>query len=197
VSAFFSLLFVIAAGHPPDPTPVADTRAVLDAVIAHEADGHGASRARIRCFRPRLAAATLGVIRDVNATGPSELPMLIPSLDWQEVSRGAIGAPVPEAKRQALNAAVRSIVTGPRAYAAAERIDRSRLANSLRFCSGRPAANSSGLVIELRSPSFGEGFAFVGISIECGLLCGAGLLYALERRGAAWQIVAVAGEWAG
>lgn len=188
-------LLAFAASAQPAPTPAptaADAQAALGAVAAYEARGRG----RGACAAPRTDGATFAVIRNGNAENGSELPMLIPAPDWRSPRRGgeSPAAALPAATRRALTAAVRDLVTGPLLPDLAPGIDPAVPRRPLRPCAGDPAA--AGRSIAFSSPSFGGGFAFVADRFACESPCAGGRLYALARRGAAWEIVALVHDWA-
>jgi hypothetical protein len=186
----------------------ADARAVIAAVLTHQASMRGVESAAGTCVEPSLAGppAPPGAEEDVMVPNhavrigfrwhlPEGPPLVRPPPQFRsdgrpqrrerrpEVPLPAALAPDLGQRLDAARAAAAPVAIGE--------IDATWVPAPLRL---RDGARDCG-PLTLSAPAFTGDIAFVETAYACGTTCGNGSLYALQRREGRWEVVGVADIW--
>jgi hypothetical protein len=182
-----------------------DAEAVARTVLARDTRHFADSPAGRSCVSAAMNETTFDPMRrnwdsiapksNPHAQGGPKAPFSAVSdlLWWERLARGTSKAPVPLVDSRMARALSSSIA---RILAAGERppwfrtIDPSWLPAGVGLC--EPGVEQRVLILD--SPVVDGDTAFIGTEYRCPL-CGQGLIYALRRTAAGWQIVAVHEEW--
>lgn len=188
-----------------------DARAVLAAVLAHQAAMRGLESAAQTCVAAQLAPPP--------AAAGAEDPMLPDHavriyFQWHVPEAAAVVRPPPQPRPegQRRRRARPPEVVLPAAVPAelAQRLDALRVQAAQSNAAPAVSAVDGSLLtapmqlqdmnrgcapLQLSAPGFAGDAAFVETAYECGTTCGNGNLYALERREGRWAVVAVADIW--
>lgn len=208
----FSVFFLAAALasaplHAQNAPETADARAVIAAVLAHQASMRGAEGAAGTCVERALAGPPAAPGADDPMVPnhavrigfrwhlPEQPPLVRPPPQFRpdgrqqrrerrpEVPLPAALAPELAQRLDALRAEA--------APAALEEIDATLVPAPLRL---RDGARDCG-PLTLSAPAFAGDAAFVEFAYACGTVCGNGGLYALQRREGRWEVVGVGDIW--
>jgi hypothetical protein len=206
---------LLAAGlvaAPLQAQPADDARAVIAALLAHEAASRGPESGAQTCVAPPLVGLP---------PAPGEEDQMAPDravrirFQWHEppppaVLRPAVPRPEPGERRQRrrerpepvpLPAALAPEVA---AQLDAKRIEaESAVAVSLRQVDEAmvPAPlrlqrpNDDCAQLSLSIPAMAADTAFVAVNYACGPVCGNGGIYALQRREDGWRVIAIGDTW--
>jgi hypothetical protein len=205
-------LALVAAQAPPAP-PEDEGRAVIAALLAHEAAVRGPEGGAETCVNAMMAAPP-------TAAGTDDDDMMPPNavrirFQWHEAPPPARVRPPPPAyipgQRHGRRPAPEPIPAPPAlAQTEAARLDALRAEAVPAIGAAAVRQLDADLVpaplylrrgyedcaaLTLSRPAFANNVAFVETGFACGGLCGNGSLYALERRDGRWQIVGVADIW--
>ena len=191
----------------------ADSRAVLAAVLAHQASMRGLESAAQTCVVPALAAAPA-------PPGAGEDDPMLPDhavriyFQWHVPEAAAAIRPPPQPRPEgqrrhreraapvelpaAVPAGLAQQLDALRTQAAHNatepgiaEVDEALLTPPMRL----QDMGSGCAPLQLSAPAFAGDAAFVETAFACGTTCGNGSLYALQRREGRWQVVAVADIW--
>jgi hypothetical protein len=199
----------------PGPATAADARAVLAAVLAHQAALRGPEGGAETCVAEALngppAAPGTAAEDDPmqpdhavriyfqwhvpDAPPPRRAPPPPDPAPGQRRNRQRPGPPPPPpaplaaAEAEHLNALRAEAARTPAARAAD--IDAALVPPPLRL--QRP--NDDCDLLTLSTPAFAGDAAFVELAYACGTVCGNGGLYALQRREGQWHLVGIADIW--
>lgn len=192
-----------------------DARAVVAALLAHQASIRGAEGAAQTCVQAAMAGPPVapGAGAD-DAMAPDHSVRIYFQWHVPDAPVAPRAAPPPEptpgGRRNRPRAAPPPPAPAPIATAQAERL------NALRAEAARTAAapvlnrvdaalvpaplslqgpNDDCALITLSTPAFAGDAAFVEYAYACGTVCGNGGLYALQRRDDRWEPVAIADIW--
>jgi hypothetical protein len=192
-----------------------DARAVIAAVLAHQASIRGPEGAAQTCVAAALAGAPVapGAAAEEDVLAPDHSVRIYFQWHVPDAPAPVRVAPPPDpvgGRRNRPRAAPPPPPPAPLATAEADRL------NALRAEAARapaspalagidaaavPAplriqqANDDCALITLSAPAFAGDAAFVEFAYACGTVCGNGGLYALRRREGQWQLVAIADIW--
>jgi hypothetical protein len=193
-----------------------DARAVIAAVLAHQASIRGPEGAAQTCVAGALAGppAAPGAAAEDDVLAPDHSvriyfqwhvpdapaparaappPQLVPG---QRRNRPRAAPPPPPpaalaaAEAERLNALRMQAAAAPPSPAAA-RVDPAAVPEPLRI----QGANDDCALITLSTPAFAGDAAFVEFAYACGTVCGNGGLYALQRREGRWELAGIADIW--
>lgn len=188
-----------------------DARAVLAAVLAHQAAMRGLESAAQTCVTAALAPPP--------AAAGAEDPMLPDHavriyFQWHVPEAAAVARPPPqprpEGQRRRRERPPPVVLPAAVPTEVAQRLDALR-ALAAQSNAAPPVAevdpalltapmqlqdmNRGCAPLQLSAPGFAGDAAFVETAYACGTTCGNGSLYALERRDGRWAVVAVADIW--
>ena len=204
------LLTVALIAQPAAAQPGADDpRAVIAAVLAHQAAMRGPEGGAQTCVVPALAGppakageddplipelgVRIGFQWHVPEPAASSRPAPPPFDPSQRRQRRPRPEPVP--LPAALDSALAGQLDGLRAQAAPgaalRGIDEALVPDPLQL----QGPNGDCAPLTLSDPAFAGDFAFVETAYACGTTCGNGSLYALQRREGRWEPVGVADVW--
>jgi hypothetical protein len=211
ISAALLSLALIAAQAPPAQGD-SEARAVLAALLAHEAAARGPEGGAETCVSALLAGPPTAIGTDDDSMMPPNAVRI--RFQWHEAPPAARirPAPPPFVPGQRRRRPAPEPIPAPPALAAAEagRLDAARPQAVAATGVAAIRQIDASLVPEplylrrgyedcaaltLSQPLFAGDLAFVEAGFACGGLCGNGSLYALERRDGRWQIVGVADIW--
>jgi hypothetical protein len=194
----------------------ADARAVLAAVLAHQASIRGSEGAAQTCVQAALAGAPVapGAAAEDDVLAPDHSVRIYFQWHVPDAPAPVRPAPPPDpaggGRRNRPRAAPPPPPPAPLAAAEAERL------NALRAEAARapvspalasidaasvPAPlriqgpNDDCALITLSAPAFAGDAAFVEFAYACGTVCGNGGLYALRRREGRWELAGIADIW--
>lgn len=193
-----------------------DARAVISALLAHQASIRGVEGAAQTCVQPALAGLTTapGAAAEDDALAPDhavriyfqwhvpDAPAPARALPPPELVAGGRRnhpraappaprpAPLPAVQAERLNA-LRAQAAQSHTPPAFTRVDAALVPAPLSL----QGANDDCAVITLSAPAFAGDAAFVEYAYACGTVCGNGGLYALQRRDNRWEPVAIADIW--
>jgi len=201
------------------PVIEADARAVIAAVLAHQASSRGAENGAETCVVAALAGppAAPGAAPEDDPLQPDHSvriyfqwhvpdapppPRVAPPPEPAGGDRNRRNRPraappppppAPLASEEAarLNALRAEAARAPAAAPVLARIDESLVTPPLRL--ERP--NEDCAFVTLSAPAFAGDAAFVEFAYACGTVCGNGGLYALQRREGRWAPVGIADIW--
>ena len=188
-----------------------DARAVLAAVLAHQASMRGLESAAQTCVTVALAPPPVAAgaedpmlpdhaVRIYFQWHVPEAPATVrpprpPQPEGQRRRRErpppvVLPAPVPAELAQRLDA-LRAQAAQSNAAPTVSEVDASLLTAPMQL-----QDMSRGCApLQLSAPGFAGDTAFVETAYACGTTCGNGSLYALERREGRWTVIAVADIW--
>lgn len=210
--SFFLAAAALAAAplHAQDALETADARAVIAAVLAHQASMRGPESAAGTCVEPALAGPLAAPGEDDEMVPnhavrigfrwhlPEQPPILRPPPQYRPDGRRQNRERRPEVPLPAALAPnLASRLDALRAEAARapvvdiSQIDAAMIPAPLRL---RDGASDCG-PLTLSVPAFAGDAAFVETAYACGTTCGNGSLYALQRRDGRWEVVGVADIW--
>lgn len=213
---FVSLLLAAALVAPPvqaqNAATVDDARAVLAAVLAHQASTRGLESAAQTCVIAALAPPP--------AAAGAEDPMLPDHavriyFQWHVPEAAAAIRPPPQPRPEGQRRRNRErpppvVLPAPVPAELARQLDAQRAeaarSNAAPAVTTVDAAlltapmqlqdmNNGCAPLQLSAPGFAGDTAFVETAYACGTTCGNGNLYALQRREGRWTVVAVADTW--
>jgi hypothetical protein len=188
-----------------------DARAVLAAVLAHQAAMRGLESAAQTCVTaqlappPAAAGAEDSMLPDhavriyfqwhVPEAAATIRPPRPPQPEGQRRRRErpppvVLPAAVPAELAQRLDA-LRALAAQSNAEPAVSQVDAALLTAPMQL----QDMNRGCAPLQLSAPGFAGDAAFVETAYACGTTCGNGSLYALERREGRWAVVAVADIW--
>jgi hypothetical protein len=193
-----------------------DARAVIAALLAHQAAIRGSEGAAQTCVQSALAGPPVapGAAPEDDRMAPDHAVRIYFQWHVPDAPAPVRAAPPPEpmpgGRRNRPRAAPPPPAPAPLAAAQAERLNALR-AEAAR-ASSSPALtridaslvpsplslqgpNDDCALIALSTPAFAGDAAFVEFAYACGTVCGNGGLYALQRREGRWQLVAIADTW--
>jgi hypothetical protein len=192
-----------------------DARAVIAAVLAHQASIRGPEGGAETCVAEALAGppAAPGAAAEDDAMAPDHAVRIY--FQWHVPDapppvRAAPPEPAPGQRRNRPRAAPPPPPPAPLATAEAERLNALRIeaarAPSPAFAGIDPAQIPAPLhvprrgdddcaMLTLSAPAFAGDAAFVEFAFACGTVCGNGGLYALQRRAGRWELVGIADIW--
>jgi hypothetical protein len=176
---------VLAAAAPP---PVDDAREALRVAVAHAAPDYFAdvSETVRPCLRPDTTPQHVRGFRHLNRP-----PRANPYHWFRDSASGdRRGEPVPPAEEARIHAAERTAWTVPAEPRSVARLDARWLQPSFRFCTG----TGSEVPLEFSAPVNVGDLAFVSVDYWC-VMCGRGMLFALERRATGWALLAWTEQW--
>lgn len=211
VSLLLAATLVAAPLHAQTAASADDARAVLAAVLAHQASMRGLESAAQTCVSVELAPPP--------AAAGAENPMLPDHavriyFQWHVPEAPATVRPPPQfrpdGQRRRRERQPPVVLPAPVAAELAQRLDAlraeaarsgaqpavSQVDASLLTAPMQLQQSGSGCApLQLSAPGFAGDTAFVETAYACGTTCGNGNLYALERRAGRWAVVAVADIW--
>ena len=189
-----------------------DARAVLAAVLAHQASMRGLESAAQTCVTVALAPPPVAAgeedpmfpdhaVRIYFQWHVPDAPAVVrppppPQLDGQRRRNRerpppvALPAPVPAELARQLDA-LRAEAARSNAAPAVAEVDQALLTPPMQLQDMRGGCAP----LQLSAPGFAGDTAFVETAFACGTTCGNGSLYALQRREGRWTVVAVADIW--
>ena len=188
-----------------------DARAVLAAVLAHQAAMRGLESAAQTCVTaqlappPAAAGAEDSMLPDhavriyfqwhVPEAAATIRPPRPPQPEGQRRRRErpppvVLPAAVPAELAQRLDA-LRALAAQSNAEPAVSQVDAALLTAPMQL----QDMNRGCAPLQLSAPGFAGDAAFVETAYACGTTCGNGSLYALQRRDGRWAVVAVADTW--
>jgi hypothetical protein len=212
---FLSLLLAAALLAAPAQAQTAasadDARAVLAAVIAHQASMRGLEGAAQTCVVPALAPPPVAAGED-DSMVPEQAVRIY--FQWHVPDPAAAirppRLPQPEGQRRRRERPPPIVLPAAVPADLAQRLDAQR-AEAARNISGPVIAqvdealltspiqlqdqNGGCAALQLSAPGFASDTAFVETAYACGTTCGNGNLYALQRREGRWEVIAVADIW--
>lgn len=188
-----------------------DARAVIAAVIAHQASMRGPEGAAQTCIVPALAPPPPGAGED-DPMVPEQAVRIY--FQWHVPEPPATirppRPPQPAGQRRRRERPPPVVLPAPVPAELAERLTAQR-AEAARNISGPVVARVDEALLtapiqlqdmgggcaalQLSAPGFAGDTAFVETAYACGTTCGNGNLYALQRRDGRWEVVAVADIW--
>lgn len=192
-----------------------DARAVVAAVLAHQASIRGSEGAAQTCVDAALGGPPVapGAAAEDDAMAPDHSVRIYFQWHVPDAPAPARFVPPPESvpggRRNRPRAAPPPPPPAPLATAQAERLNalRAQAASGPPSPPARidPASVPAPLrlqgpdddcaLIALSTPAFAVDAAFVEFAYACGTVCGNGGLYALQRREGRWEIAAIADIW--
>ena len=188
-----------------------DARAVLAAVLAHQASMRGLESAAQTCVAAQLAPPPVAAGAEDSMVPehavriyfqwhvPETPPVVRPPPQFRPDGRRqrrerappvVLPAAVPAEVAQRLDA-LRAQAAQSTAEPTVSSVDASLLTAPMELQNMRPGCAP----LQLSAPGFAGDTAFVETAYACGTTCGNGSLYALERREGRWAVVAVADIW--
>jgi hypothetical protein len=210
-SVFLAAAALAAAPlHAQTAPEIADARAVIAALLAHQAGMRGPVNAAAVCVEGALAGPL---------AGPGEEDAMVPNhavrigFRWHLPEPPPVLRPPPQfradGRRQNRERRPEVPLPAPLAAELASRLDALR-AEAARAPAVDIAQIDAALVpaplrlqdgardcgpLTLSVPAFAGEVAFVETAFACGTTCGNGSLYALQRRDGRWEVVGVADIW--
>ena len=191
-----------------------DARAVIAAVLAHQAAIRGPEGGAETCVAEALAGppAAPGAAAEDDAMAPDHAVRIYFQWHVPDPPPPARAAPPPDVPGQRRNRPriVPPPPPAPLATAEAERLNALRIeaarAPSPALAGIDPAQIPAPLhvprpgdedcaMLTLSTPAFAGDAAFVEFAFACGTVCGNGGLYALQRREGRWALVGIADIW--
>ena len=191
-----------------------DARAVIAAVLAHQAAIRGPEGGAETCVAEALAGppAAPGAAAEDDALAPDHAVRIYFQWHVPDAPPPARAAPPPDVPGQRRNRPriVPPPPPAPLATAESERLNALRIeaarAPSPALTQIDPAQIPAPLhvprrgdddcaMLTLSTPAFAGDAAFVEFAFACGTVCGNGGLYALQRREGRWDLVGIADIW--
>jgi hypothetical protein len=194
----------------------ADARAVLAAVLAHQASIRGSEGAAQTCVQAALAGAPVapGAAAEDDVLAPDHSVRIYFQWHVPDAPAPVRAAPPPDpaggGRRNRPRAAPPPPPPAPLASAEAERLNALRAEAAHAPVSPALASidaasvpaplriqgpNDDCALITLSAPAFAGDAAFVEFAYACGTVCGNGGLYALQRREGRWELAGIADIW--
>jgi hypothetical protein len=188
-----------------------DARAVLAAVLAHQAAMRGLESAAQTCVTAQLAPPPVAAGAEdpmlpdhavriyfqwhVPEAAATIRPPRPPQPEGQRRRRErpppvVLPAAVPAELAQRLDA-LRALAAQSNAEPAVSQVDAALLTAPMQL----QDMNRGCAPLQLSAPGFAGDAAFVETAYACGTTCGNGSLYALQRREGSWTVIAVADTW--
>jgi hypothetical protein len=182
-----------------------DAEAVIRTVLARDTRHFADSPAGRSCVSPAMSETTFDPMRrnwdsiapksKPHARGGPKAPFSAVSdlLWWERLARGTSKKPVPlvdSGEARLLSSSIARILAAGERPPWFRTIDPDWLPAGVGLC--EPGVEQRVLILD--SPALDGDTAFIGTEYRCPL-CGRGLIYALRRTAAGWQIVAVHEEW--
>lgn len=167
--------------------PADEGQEVLRAVIAIQARNYGAGFTGIR---PCVSATTTP--QHVRGRSHPGHPARANPYSWYHLvgRRDGRGERVPATEEARIQVAERAAWAVPAEPRSIERINASWLPATFQFCTG----TGYQVPLEFSAPVIIGDLAFVSVDYQC-IMCGRGMLLALERRSTDWALLAWTEQW--